>query len=96
MSRSDEFDTVEFHPGELGHLESRDWPGKLRDLRFDPEGDTRKKIDAIKQVMSAGADLGPLEVRGAGTGRRYLHDGHHRYVAAKELGLPVKVRGYYG
>lgn len=95
MSLQEEFKTVEFAPEELGHLESRDHAGKLADLRFDPQGDSRRKVDAIKTAMAAGADLGPIEVRGA-SGRRYLHDGHHRWMAAKELGLPVKVRGYYG
>lgn len=96
MTLKDEFDTVEFHPSELGHLQSRDWPGRIGDLEWDPQGEHHARKERIKGAMAAGEDLGPLEIRGAGAGRRYLHDGHHRYVAARELGLPVRVKGYYG
>jgi hypothetical protein len=95
VSRAEEFETMEFHPDELGHLKSRDWPGKIGDIRWDPKGENFARKERIKAKLVAGEDLGALTVKGADTGRRYLDDGHHRYVAAKELGIPVKVKGYY-
>lgn len=96
MSRREEFETVEFHPDELGHLSSRDFGGKLRDMHFHPGEEHDEKVQSIKAAIEAGEEMPPIEIGGARTGKRYLHDGHHRYVAARELGLPIKVRGYYG
>lgn len=96
MSRTDEFETVEFHPSELAHLPSRDYAGKIGDIDFAPGGESDQRVKKIMETAKTEGIREPLEIRGPAQGAsRYLHDGHHRYVAAKRLGIPIKVRGYY-
>jgi len=94
-SRNEEFDTVEFHPDELGHLPSRDFGGKIGDMRFHPGEEHDERVQEIKAAILAGEEMPPIKIGGAATGKRYLDDGHHRYVAHRELGIPIKVKGYY-
>lgn len=53
----------------------------------------RKKVDKIKDLIRDGADLPPVVVElDPGTNTFYVIDGHHRFVAAREMGyndIPV-------
>lgn len=78
------------HPSEIGYLESRDYAGKLKDLEFRPGGESDQRVKEIMESAKMGGIREPLDIRSPGT-RSYLHDGHHRYVAAKRLGIKVPV-----
>lgn len=86
---SEQFEMV--HPKEIGYLQSRDHSGTLKDLKFDPKGE---HADRVKEIMESAKTEGirePLDVR-MGPMTPYLHDGHHRYMAAKKLGIEVPVK----
>lgn len=82
-----------YHPKEIGWIESRDYPGKLKDIKFAPGGESDKRVKAIMSTAKTEGIHEPVEVKRSGS-RRWLHDGHHRYVAAKRLGIELPVKGY--
>jgi ParB-like nuclease domain len=80
---------------EIGFLPSRDYPGKIGDIKYMPGGDHDKAVKSIKADAKLNGIQVPIRVVGAGGGSRFLADGHHRYVAGKELRIPIPVVGLY-
>lgn len=92
MSAEEHLNPAQFrHPGEIGYMESRDYSGKIGDLEFRPGGDSDKRVREIMGSAQSEGIREPLVVQRGGAGM-YLHDGHHRYVAAKRLGINVPVQ----
>lgn len=85
-------DVTMFHPNDLGFMASRDHAGKLRDMKFAPGGESDQRVRKIMETASTEGIREPLEVNAKGT--PYLHDGHHRYEAARRLDIHIPVRGY--
>ena len=86
---AEQFEMV--HPKEIGYLQSRDYPGTLKDLKFDPKGEHAAKVKGIMESAKTEGIREPLDVR-MGPGTPYLSDGHHRWMAAKKLNIQVPVK----
>lgn len=94
MSAADHLSVHQFSPKEIGFLQSRDYGGSIKDIQFMPGGESDQRVKAIMESAKHEGIREPLDVRSNGGGR-YLHDGHHRYIAAKRLGISVPVVGMY-
>jgi hypothetical protein len=87
-------DVYMVHPNEIGYLRSRDWPlHKLRDRPWHAPGSEghRKFEEGVQEIMTSAKTEGihtPLEIGQGG----YLHQGHHRWEAARRLDIEVPVR----
>lgn len=68
-----------------------DYPGRLRDLDFAPGGESDKRVKKIMESARTEGIREPLEVSRQ-TIPATLQDGHHRYVAARRLGIHIPVR----
>ena len=97
MTASDHLSDIQFrNPGEMGFIGSRDYAGKIGDIEFAPGGESDHRVKKIMESAKTEGIKEPVEVKGpAYGGERYLHDGHHRYVAAKRLGIDVPIKGWY-
>ena len=76
---------------DIGYLESRDYPGNIGSLKFRPGGESDQRVKEIMKTARTEGIREPITIKGTG-GRSWLHDGHHRYVAAKRLRIDVPVR----
>lgn len=87
-------DVYHVHPNEIGYLRSRDWPAyKLRDRPWHaPGSDAHREFDErVREIMESAKTEGirvPLEIGPGG----YLHQGHHRWEAARRLDIEVPIR----
>jgi hypothetical protein len=96
MTAADNLHPAQFrmmHPKELGHIQSRDYSGSIRDIQFMPGGESDTRVKAIMETAKSSGIKEPIDVRTSGGGQTYLHDGHHRYLAATRLGIPLPVKG---
>ncbi|SDP30567.1 ParB-like nuclease domain-containing protein, partial [Paenibacillus sp. yr247] len=50
-----------------------------------------EKVDEYANKLSNGEPVEPIEVYDAPDGGRYISEGHHRYVASQETGIPVEM-----
>jgi ParB-like chromosome segregation protein Spo0J len=91
VSAGDHLQPQQFHPDDIGHLHSREYTGKLRDLDFAPGGPSDLRVKKIMESARSEGIHEPLIVSRA-TIPAQLHDGHHRYVAARRLGIHIPVR----
>jgi hypothetical protein len=88
-------DVYMVHPSEIGYLRSRDWPSyKLKDRPWHAPGseshrEFEEKVQGIMESAKTEGIREPLEV---GPGGQYLHQGHHRWEAARRLGIEVPLR----
>lgn len=83
------------HPDEIGHLRSRDWPAyKLRDRPWHAPGSEghREFEQRVQEIMDSARTEGIREPLEIGPGDGYLHQGHHRWEAARRLGIEVPIR----
>jgi hypothetical protein len=94
MAAEDHLNVRQMHPDKIGFLESRDYPGKLKDIEFRPGGESDQRVQEIMKTAKTEGIKEPVEVRGyENSSRPYLADGHHRVIAARRLGINVPVRG---
>ena len=90
-------DVYMVHPKEIGYLWSRDWPAyRLRDRPWHAPGSEghREFDERVRDIMESAKTEGirePLVIGQSGQGG-YLHQGHHRWEAARRLGIEVPVR----
>lgn len=81
----------QFKTEDIAFLPSRDYAGRIGDIEFTPGGESDKRVQEIMESAKTEGIREPLEVKGDDS--RYLSDGHHRFVAAKRLGISVPVKG---
>lgn len=79
------------HPDEMGFLNLRDYAGTAKKLEFYPGGDSDKRVKKIMETASTEGIHEPISVNYR-SGNPYIHDGHHRFVAAKRLGIQAPFR----
>lgn len=79
-------------PDSIGNLHSRDYPGRIKDIHFQPGSDKWHKAEAVKQrAIEEGGISKPVDLEYR-SGHPFLKDGHHRYIAARDLGMPLPAR----
>jgi len=94
MAAADHLNVEQFDPEEIGHLQSRDYGGRLRDIDFAPGSESDRRVREIMRTAATSGIHTPISVKGTDTSR-WLDDGHHRYVAARRLKIPIPVKGYF-
>ena len=72
----------------LTNLKMRDYGGTLGELKFQPGGEHDERVKALAADIKENGFKEPIEIGPGG----YLHNGHHRYLAAKKLNKPLPVR----
>ena len=60
-------------------------------LRPTQDWISRSAVDDYAARLRAGERLQPIEVQRLRDGREFILDGHHRYVASQQTGIPVEI-----
>ncbi|WP_040292811.1 ParB N-terminal domain-containing protein, partial [Acetonema longum] len=51
----------------------------------------RERVDDYIKKLKAGAEVEPIIVYDVPGKGRFIEEGHHRYIASQETGIPVKI-----